>query len=87
MLNFAVTSKFDPARGELDNLILRHGMNAEDILTQCYREVQGMKIPERTKLEIMSELGDCNFKIVEGANERIQMEAMLAGIALLGMKK
>ncbi len=87
MLNFAVTNSFDQARGELDNLILKHGMNAEDILTQCYREVQTMTIPERTKLEIMRELGDCNFRIVEGANERIQMEAMLAGIALLGMKK
>jgi hypothetical protein len=31
----------------------------------------------------MRELGDCNFKIVEGANERIQMEAMLASIALM----
>ncbi len=87
MLNFAVTSKFDLARGELDNLILRHGMNAEDILTQCYREAQSLDIPERTKLEIMRELGDCNFRIVEGANERIQMEAMLASIALLSLKK
>ncbi|MDE1865036.1 MAG: replication factor C small subunit [Candidatus Micrarchaeota archaeon] len=87
MLNFAVTSKFDEARGELDNLILRHGMSAEDILTQCYREVQNLTVPERTKLEIMRELGDCNFKIVEGANERIQMEAMLASIALLSIKK
>ena len=45
MLNFAVTSKFDLARGELDNLILRHGMNAEDILTQCYREAQSLEYP------------------------------------------
>jgi replication factor C small subunit len=87
MLNFAVTSNFDSSRTELDSLILKHGMNAEDILSQCYREVQGMTISERTKLEIMKELGECNFKIVEGANERIQLEAMLASITLLGMKK
>ena len=87
MLSFAVSNSFDSARNELDNLILRHGMNAEDILSQCYREVQGMDIAERTKLEIMRSLGECNFRIVEGANERIQLEAMLAGIALLSMKK
>ncbi len=87
MLNFAATNAFEQARTELDNLILRHGMSAEDILTQCYREVQGMQVQERTKLEIMRELGECNFKIVEGANERIQLEAMIASIALLGMKK
>jgi replication factor C small subunit len=87
MLNFAATNSFEQARTELDNLILKHGMSAEDILTQCYREVQGMNVSERTKLEIMRELGECNFKIVEGANERIQLQSMIANIALLGMKK
>jgi len=46
-----------------------------------------MNVSERTKLEIMRELGECNFKIVEGANERIQLQSMIANIALLGMKK
>ena len=82
MLKYAVEGNFDKARSELDNLTLRQGLSGEDILLQCYKEVQGMGIPERAKLAIMVSIGESNFRIVEGANERIQLEAMLAGISL-----
>jgi len=62
--------------------MLKQGMSAEDILTQCYREIQGLNVEEKLKLRITVELGECNFRIVEGANERIQLEAMLAQLAL-----
>ncbi len=67
--------------------MLRHGMSAEDILTQCYREVQNLsEVDDRMKLSVIKDLGEYNFRIVEGANERIQLEAMLAGLALLSKK-
>ncbi len=83
MLRYAVTGDFENARKELDNLSLSHGMSAEDILSQCYKEVQGLNVDERAKLKIIAEMGESNFRIVEGANERIQLEAMLANIALI----
>ncbi len=82
MLNYAITEDFLNARNELDGLMLRNGMSAEDILTQCYKEVQNLNIDERLKLEIIKDIGEYNFRIVEGANERIQLEAMLSGLAL-----
>ena len=83
MLKCAVSGEIVNARSELDKLMIMHGMSAEDILIQCYREVQNMGIDEHTKLGIIKEIGECNFRVVEGANERIQLEAMLAGVALL----
>jgi replication factor C small subunit len=88
MLNASLEGSFEDARSELDKLMLMNGMSAEDILTQCYREVQNLKnIDERTKLKITVNLGECNFRIVEGANERIQLEAMLAQLALIKKEK
>lgn len=87
MLTHSVAGDFELAKNELDNLMLKHGMSAEDILTQCYREVQGLNVEERMKLNIVVQLGECNFRIVEGANERIQLEAMLAQLALAKGKK
>ena len=81
MLLYASTGDFKNAREELYKLILRQGMSAEDILVQCFREVQNMNIAERSKLEIIKCIGETNFRIVEGANERIQLEVMLASIA------
>ncbi len=87
MLRYAVTGDFMNARTELDNLMLKHGMSAEDILTQCYREAQNLgQTDDRTKLLIIKEIGESNFRIVEGANERIQLEAMLASLALTSKK-
>ncbi|MCL4373934.1 MAG: replication factor C small subunit [Candidatus Marsarchaeota archaeon] len=82
MLKYAMGGDFLHAREELDNLMLKLGMSAEDILTQSYREVQNLNIEERQKLEVVKEIAECNFRIVEGANERIQIEAMLASLAL-----
>ncbi len=83
MLKCAVSADMAKARSELDKLMIMHGMSAEDILMQCYKEVQNIGIDERMKLGIIKEIGECNFRVVEGANERIQLEAMLASIALL----
>ncbi len=87
MLKSAITGDFETARTELDNLMLRQGMSAEDIITQCYREVQGLNIDERSKLRIAVALGEANFRIVEGANERIQLEATLAQLSLFAKEK
>lgn len=87
MLRYALGGEFENARNELDNLMLNQGLSAEDILSQCYKEVQGLNVDERAKLKIVVEMGECNFRIVEGANERIQLEAMLAGIALIAKEK
>ncbi len=83
MLNSSLTAEFETARNELDNLMLKQGMSAEDILTQCYREVQNLNVDEKLKLRLVVEIGECNFRIVQGANERIQLEAMLAQLALI----
>ena len=83
MLRFAVEGDFDKARNELDTLTLKHGMSGEDILTQCYREAQNLHFDEKLKLKIIVYIGEANFRIVEGANERIQLESMLAQIAML----
>ncbi len=87
MLKSAVGGEFDVAKAELDNLMLKQGMSAEDILTQCYKEVQGLMVDERVKLKIVVQIGESNFRIVEGANEHIQLEAMLAGLALIGKER
>ncbi len=83
MLKAAVSGNFNMAKNELDNLMLKNGMSGEDVLLQCYREVQNLAIDERVKLSVLASVGETNFRIVEGANERIQLEAMLANIALL----
>jgi replication factor C small subunit len=86
MLKYAISGEFSKAREELNNLVFIYGMSGEDILMQCYREIQNLPVEDKTKLEVIDKIGECNFRIVEGANERIQLEAMLANIAMISKK-
>ncbi len=86
MLKHALLGEFPEARKDLDNLMLKYGMSGEDILLQCYKEVQSLNIEERQKLKIIEGIGEADFRLVEGANERIQLEAFLAGLALAAKK-
>ncbi len=86
MLRFALSGDFVKARNELNTLTLSYGMSGEDILLQCYREALNLAVEDKAKLKLISMIGDYNYRIVEGANDRIQLEAMLANLALIGSK-
>ncbi|MGA3021047.1 MAG: replication factor C small subunit [Candidatus Micrarchaeales archaeon] len=86
MLRYAMEGDFQKARNELNTLMLSYGMSGEDILLQCYREAFNLPVGDSLKLNLVKAIGEYNFRIVEGANERIQLEAMIAELALLEKK-
>ena len=87
MLRYALDGNFSKARDELNVLFLSYGMSGEDILVQCHKESLNLDVDDKLKLKLISNIGDYNFRIVEGANERIQLEAMLAKLALIEKSK
>ena len=80
LIQLSLDGKFIDARNLTDRLMLNYGMSAEDILVQMSREVINLEIDNRTKIKIIDLIGESNFTIVEGANERIQLEALIARI-------
>jgi replication factor C small subunit len=78
ILKFAMGGEFNKARKNLDKLMVEYGMDGEDILLQMYYETINMDIGDKTKVKIVDKIGEYNFRMVEGANERIQLEALLA---------
>ncbi len=84
MMELSIDGKFGEARKKLEALIVNYGLSGEDIILQMYREVDGLKVDERKKVQLIDRIGEYNFRLVEGANERIQVEALLAQLMLLG---
>ncbi|MFH0955375.1 MAG: replication factor C small subunit [Candidatus Micrarchaeota archaeon] len=81
MIHAALAGKFLEAREKLDSLLYDHGMSGEDVILQLYREVMELdesELDSRIKIELVDVIGEYNFRLVEGANERIQLEALLA---------
>ncbi len=87
LISLALEKKFLEARKNLYSLMYDYGMSAEDIVIQIYREVVDSKeLDEETRLQLIDKIATYNFRIVEGANEHIQMEALLSQFMLFSKK-
>ena len=87
MLELAISGKFEDARTKLQELLIDRGLAGEDIIEQVHREIFNLKLPELRKVELLDKVGDFSFRLVQGANERVQLEAMLAHFGLISAGK
>jgi len=78
MVEKALRGDFLAAREHLEKIMVSYGVSGEDVLVQVYRVVSEMQIPEKAKVKLIDRIGEYNFRLVEGADERIQLEALLA---------
>jgi len=83
MMELALGRKFIEARKKLHQLMISYGMSGEDVLLQMYRTIDSLDVGEREKVTIMDKIGEYNFRLVEGANEMLQIEALLAQLLLI----
>ena len=83
MMELALARKFIDARKKLHKLIVEYGMSGEDVLLQMYRTVDQLSVDERQKVTIVDKIGEYNFRLVEGANETLQIEALLAQLLMV----
>lgn len=84
MMQLAIGGNFNEARKKLHTLMVDYGLSGEDVLIQMFREIDNVKIDERAKADLIDRIGEYNFRVVEGANEVIQLEACLAQLLVLG---
>lgn len=84
MLTLAMKGDFENSRRMLDKLLYEYGMSGEDMITQIFHEAIDMEIDQEKKVKLVDKIGEYNFRLTEGANERIQLEALLAYFVLLG---
>jgi len=78
ILQLAVDGKFEAARGKLIDLMLKHGLSGLDIIKQIQKEVWSLDIPDAKKVMLVDKCGEIEFRMVEGSNEFVQLEALLA---------
>lgn len=86
MVSLALEGKFSEARKNLDELMVRYGMSGEDVISQIYREVTTLGIDDHKKITLVDKIGEYDFRMTEGADPRIQLEALLSQMALVGKK-
>jgi len=86
MLRLAMNGNFMEARKTLQSLLLKQGLAGADVLSEVHRQIYSLDMSEEKKMELIDKCGEYDFRISEGGNELIQIEALLAQIALLSKK-
>ncbi|MEM3270904.1 MAG: replication factor C small subunit, partial [Metallosphaera sp.] len=88
MVKLALQGKFLDSRSKLMSLIIDYGLSGEDIVKQVHRDIfsNEYQIPEELRVLMSDYLGEVEFRIIEGADDEIQLSAMLAKLAILGQK-
>ncbi len=82
IINKALDRDFMGARDLLRDVMVLDGVSGDDLITQIYQEVTQMTteglISEESFIKLMEYMSECDYRIREGSNPRLQLEALLS---------
>lgn len=81
MVDLALGGKFLKARVLLGALLER-GVGGEDLLRRIHRLLVEREVEDGELARLVDRTGEADFRLAQGADERIQLEALLAQMAL-----
>src|SRR2546427_491511 len=86
LLEVSLSGDFIKSRDALDSLLIEYGLSGEDVIRAIHRTVFDLSVPDAFKVRLIDRVGEAEFRLVEGSNERIQLEALLAHFVLVGQE-
>ncbi len=81
MINTAMEGDFMESRGQLYDLFVDYGLSGNDIIRQIHKSIYNIPMDNERKMKLVDRIGEAEFRMVQGSNERIQLEALLAHIS------
>lgn len=86
MIETALDGNFIQARNQLDDLMITNGLSGQDIIKQIHSSIFDLGVSDYDKVKMIDKCGEVEFRIVEGSNDRIQLEVFLAYLVMVGGK-
>ena len=83
MVNAAISGDFHGARERLFTLFTERGASGEDVVKAIHSYLATLAVPDQERVRLVDALAEVEFRIVEGASERIQLESFLTRLVLL----
>jgi replication factor C small subunit len=70
--------KYLEAQDELQKLLTEKGVSSTEVIDNLHRNIWDMDVTDREAVNIAEALGQAEYRISQGADERVQMDALLA---------
>ncbi len=85
-MSLAAAGDFLGSRKKLLTLMLDYGLSGLDVIRQVQKAIWQIPLDDNKKVELVDKCGEVEFRMVEGSDEYIQLEAFLAFVTLVGKR-
>lgn len=83
IINKCIDHDFQGAKKKLLDTMLNQGLSGLDVIKQLQKETWSSKASDDAKLEMIKQCGEVEFRLIEGSDEYIQLESLLAKFILI----
>ncbi len=87
ILDYCLAGDFLNAREKLLESMLKESVSGTDIIKAIQKEIWNLQIEPEIKVKLTEKTGEIEFRLVEGSDEFIQLESLLASFVLAGRGK
>lgn len=87
LLELSLSGKFMDARKMLLNVMLTYGLSGLDVVKQLQQAIVDINLNDKYKMKLIEKCAQAEFRMVEGSDDYIQLEALLAFAVQIGLTK
>jgi len=87
VLDYAIAGDFQNSREKLFDIMLKQSISGQDIIKAIQKEIWNLPVEPQLKVKLTEKTGEAEFRIVEGSDPFIQLQALLASFVLAGLGK
>ncbi len=87
VLEYALSGDFIKSKEKLLEIMLRESISGSDIIKAIQKEIWNLTIEPELKVRLTEKTGEIEFRLVEGSDEFIQLESLLASFVMAGRGK
>ncbi len=87
VLGYALSGDFVNARDKLLDVMLKDSVAGTDIIKAIQKEIWNLQIEPDIKVKLTEKTGEAEFRMTEGSDEFVQLQALLASFVLAGQGK
>jgi len=84
VLEYALSGDFLKSKEKLLDVMLRESISGTDVIKAIQKEIWNLQIDNELKVKLTEKTGEIEFRMVEGSDEFIQLQALVASFVLAG---
>ncbi len=84
VLDYALAGDFIKSREKLLDVMLKESVSGTDIIKAIQKEIWNLQIEPEIKVKLTEKTGEAEFRMTEGSDEFVQLQALLASFVLAG---